>query len=70
VGIGLIPAELHSKVQLIGNSALGGAVRYLTDRQSEETINDIVSMAGEYSLPEDSYFNEMFVENIGFDDFE
>jgi uncharacterized 2Fe-2S/4Fe-4S cluster protein (DUF4445 family) len=70
VGIGLIPAELHSKVRLIGNSALGGAVRYLTDRQGEETINDIVNMAGEYSLPEDSYFNEMFVENIGFDDFD
>jgi uncharacterized 2Fe-2S/4Fe-4S cluster protein (DUF4445 family) len=70
VGIGLIPGELHDKVQLIGNSALGGAVRYLTDRQGEEAINDIVGMAGEYSLPEDSYFNKMFVENIAFDNFE
>jgi uncharacterized 2Fe-2S/4Fe-4S cluster protein (DUF4445 family) len=69
-GIGLIPKELQSKVQLIGNSSLGGTVRYLLDRQGEETIDAIVSMAGEYSLPEDSYFNEMFVENIGFDDFE
>ncbi|MDR1248889.1 MAG: ASKHA domain-containing protein [Treponema sp.] len=70
VGIGLIPRELHDKVQLIGNSALGGAARYLTDPQGEETINNIVDMAGEYSLPKDSFFNEMFVENIGFDDFE
>jgi uncharacterized 2Fe-2S/4Fe-4S cluster protein (DUF4445 family) len=70
VGIGLIPGELHSKIKLVGNSSLGGAVRYLMDRDSEETINTIVGMADEYSLPEDSYFNEMFVENIGFDDFE
>jgi uncharacterized 2Fe-2S/4Fe-4S cluster protein (DUF4445 family) len=70
VGIGLIPGELHDKIRLVGNSSLGGAVRYLMDRQSEETINAIVGMAGEYSLPEDSYFNEMFVENIAFDDFE
>jgi uncharacterized 2Fe-2S/4Fe-4S cluster protein (DUF4445 family) len=70
VGIGLIPRELHDKIQLIGNSSLGGAVRYLMDRRSEETINAIVGMADEYSLPKDSYFNEMFVANIGFDDFE
>jgi uncharacterized 2Fe-2S/4Fe-4S cluster protein (DUF4445 family) len=70
VGIGLIPKELHDKIRLIGNSSLGGAVRYLMDRRCEENINAIVDMAGEYSLPEDSYFNEMFVENIGFDDFE
>jgi uncharacterized 2Fe-2S/4Fe-4S cluster protein (DUF4445 family) len=70
VGIGLIPRELLSKIRLIGNSSLGGAVRYLLDRQGEESINTILGMAGEYSLPEDSYFNEMFVENIGFDDFE
>jgi uncharacterized 2Fe-2S/4Fe-4S cluster protein (DUF4445 family) len=70
VGIGLIPRELHSKIRLIGNSSLGGAVRYLMDRQSEESINTILGMAGEYSLPEDAYFNEMFVENIGFDEFE
>jgi uncharacterized 2Fe-2S/4Fe-4S cluster protein (DUF4445 family) len=70
VGIGLIPRELHSKIRLIGNSSLGGAVRYLMDRHSEENINAILGMAGEYSLPEDSYFNEMFVENIAFDDFE
>jgi uncharacterized 2Fe-2S/4Fe-4S cluster protein (DUF4445 family) len=69
-GIGLIPRELQSKVQLIGNSSLGGTVRYLLDRQGDETIDAIVGMAGEYSLPEDSYFNEMFVENIAFDDFE
>jgi uncharacterized 2Fe-2S/4Fe-4S cluster protein (DUF4445 family) len=70
VGIGLIPRELHSKIKLIGNSSLGGAVRYLTDKRSEESINTILGMAGEYSLPQDAQFNEMFLDNIGFDEFE
>jgi uncharacterized 2Fe-2S/4Fe-4S cluster protein (DUF4445 family) len=69
-GIGLIPKELHSKIKLIGNSSLGGAVRYLTDRNGGESINAILGMAGEYSLPKDARFNEMFLDNIGFDEFE
>jgi uncharacterized 2Fe-2S/4Fe-4S cluster protein (DUF4445 family) len=69
-GIGLIPKDLHGKIRLIGNSSLGGAVRYLTDRYSEESIDAIVSMASEYSLPKDARFNEMFLGNIGFDEFE
>jgi uncharacterized 2Fe-2S/4Fe-4S cluster protein (DUF4445 family) len=70
VGIGLIPRDLHSKIKLIGNSSLGGAVRYLTDRRSEESIEAILGIAGEYSLPQDVQFNEMFLDNIGFDEFE
>jgi uncharacterized 2Fe-2S/4Fe-4S cluster protein (DUF4445 family) len=70
VGIGLIPGELHGKIKLIGNSSLGGATRYLTDRHGEESINAILGMAGEYSLPRDARFNEMFLDNIGFDEFE
>ncbi|AEF84592.1 ferredoxin [Treponema primitia ZAS-2] len=66
-GIGLIPPELQPKVRLIGNSALGGTVRYLLEGDSEETLNAIVGLSEEYSLPEDSYFNEMFIENINFE---
>jgi uncharacterized 2Fe-2S/4Fe-4S cluster protein (DUF4445 family) len=70
VGIGLIPRELHEKIRLIGNSSLGGAVRYLTDRHAGEGIEAILGMAGEYSLPQDAEFNDMFLDNIGFDEFE
>lgn len=67
-GIGLISPELQPKVRLIGNSALGGAVRYLLQTDSEETLNAIAGRSEEYSLPEDSYFNEMFIENINFEE--
>jgi uncharacterized 2Fe-2S/4Fe-4S cluster protein (DUF4445 family) len=67
-GIGLIPQELKEKVKLIGNSALGGAAKFLLDRDSLEKLNRVVEISEEYSLPEDRYFNDIFVENIEFDE--
>jgi uncharacterized 2Fe-2S/4Fe-4S cluster protein (DUF4445 family) len=67
-GIGLIPRELQEKVKLIGNSALGGAAQFLLDRESLDKLNRVVTISEEYSLPEDRYFNDIFVENIEFDE--
>jgi uncharacterized 2Fe-2S/4Fe-4S cluster protein (DUF4445 family) len=66
-GIGLIPQELKSRVSLIGNSALGGAVKYLLDRDAGEEIEKIIGLSREYSLPEDRYFNQIFIENVEFE---
>jgi uncharacterized 2Fe-2S/4Fe-4S cluster protein (DUF4445 family) len=66
-GIGLIPQELKSRVSLIGNSALGGTVKYLLDRDAGEKIEEIVELSQEYSLPEDRYFNQIFIENVEFE---
>jgi uncharacterized 2Fe-2S/4Fe-4S cluster protein (DUF4445 family) len=65
-GIGLIPPSLASKVTLIGNSALGGTVKYLLRGDGDAEMNAIADRASEYSLPEDRYFNEIFIENINF----
>jgi uncharacterized 2Fe-2S/4Fe-4S cluster protein (DUF4445 family) len=66
-GIGLIPQELKPRVSLIGNSALGGTVKYLLDRDAGEKIEEIVEQSQEYSLPEDKYFNQIFIENVEFE---
>ncbi|GHV36385.1 hypothetical protein AGMMS49546_01580 [Spirochaetia bacterium] len=66
-GIGLIPAALKPKVSLIGNSALGGAIRYLLNAGTEKDLLQIKEQAEEYSLPTDSYFNENFITNIDFE---
>jgi uncharacterized 2Fe-2S/4Fe-4S cluster protein (DUF4445 family) len=65
-GIGLIPAQLQSKIKLIGNSSLGGAVKYLLRPEGEQELRTITALASEYRLPQDQYFNEAFVENINF----
>jgi uncharacterized 2Fe-2S/4Fe-4S cluster protein (DUF4445 family) len=65
-GIGLIPPPLAPKIRLIGNSALGGAVKYLLRADSDAEMNAVTGIASEYSLPEDKYFNSIFIENINF----
>ena len=65
-GIGLVPGELLPKVSLIGNSALGGAVKYLLNEDSGEALRRIIEQSAEFSLPEDPYFTEHFIENINF----
>ncbi|MDR1095868.1 MAG: ASKHA domain-containing protein [Spirochaetaceae bacterium] len=65
-GIGLIPRALRSKVRLIGNSALGGAVRCLLDPRSPEELARIIALSAEYKLSGDRSFNEAFIENVIF----
>ncbi|MDR3343521.1 MAG: ASKHA domain-containing protein [Treponema sp.] len=65
-GIGIIPKELQSKVRIIGNSALGGVVQYVLNPGAGETLKTIVGLSEEYRLPEDRYFNDMFIDNINF----
>jgi uncharacterized 2Fe-2S/4Fe-4S cluster protein (DUF4445 family) len=66
-GIGLIPEALASKVALIGNSALGGVVKYLLDSDSGAALDRILALSEEFGLAEDKFFQKMFIENINFD---
>jgi uncharacterized 2Fe-2S/4Fe-4S cluster protein (DUF4445 family) len=66
-GIGLIPSALHAKVRLVGNSALGGAVRCLLDPRSPAELARIIARSAEYNLSGDRSFNESFLENMVFD---
>jgi uncharacterized 2Fe-2S/4Fe-4S cluster protein (DUF4445 family) len=67
VGIGLIPQALLPKVLLIGNSALGGTVKYLLNSEHDETLRLIIEKSEAFSLPEDKYFNANFISNINFE---
>ena len=71
-GVGLIPLPLVPKVSLIGNSALGGSVKYLLDPGTgvpdyEEVLGRIINLSEEFSLPEDKYFISHFIKNINFE---
>jgi uncharacterized 2Fe-2S/4Fe-4S cluster protein (DUF4445 family) len=69
-GIGLIPEALLPRVSLLGNSALGGAVKLLLNPDHEKTLRQIIGQSEEFRLPEDKYFSECFIENIGFDEWD
>ncbi|MCC8169499.1 MAG: ASKHA domain-containing protein [Oscillospiraceae bacterium] len=65
-GIGLIPPELAGRVKILGNSALGGAVKYATDNSGGERIEKMKSIASEIHLGNDEKFNELYMENMNF----
>jgi uncharacterized 2Fe-2S/4Fe-4S cluster protein (DUF4445 family) len=64
--IGLFPAELSGKMRAVGNSALGGLVKYLLDDSAPKVLDAITRNAKEFSLSEDKSFNRMFIDNMSF----
>jgi uncharacterized 2Fe-2S/4Fe-4S cluster protein (DUF4445 family) len=74
-GVGLIPAPLVPKVSLIGNSALGGAVKYLLNPAAggglpdyDATLSGLIGRTEEFNLPGDKYFNNNFITNVNFEE--
>jgi uncharacterized 2Fe-2S/4Fe-4S cluster protein (DUF4445 family) len=66
-GIGIIPKALEKKVVVIGNSSLGGAVKFLFDKNARSEMEIIIKQSSEYNLGGDPFFNEAFIDNIEFD---
>jgi uncharacterized 2Fe-2S/4Fe-4S cluster protein (DUF4445 family) len=64
--IGLFPAALQSKIKQVGNSSLGGAISYLLDRTSRQTMNDLLAIITVSDLATDTEFNELFIRNLQF----
>jgi len=67
VGIGMIPKELEDVVVPIGNSALGGAVDYILDKNSDERVNRIIHITEYIEISKDLNFNTLFIDNLIFE---
>ena len=66
VTLGILPKELVSKVQVIGNSSLGGAIKYVTDKQGESRLEHIVENAQEVLLANDTEFTNLYMKHMFF----
>lgn len=66
VEIGLFPRELHHKIKAIGNSSLAGANGFLTDNNSENRINQIISLSKEIHLAKNPDFQDLFIQYMNF----
>jgi uncharacterized 2Fe-2S/4Fe-4S cluster protein (DUF4445 family) len=66
VTLGLIPAELRGKIKIAGNAAGNGAVKLLLDEAMLGEIDRIKEKAQVVSLSESAFFQEEFIEEIGF----
>lgn len=67
VHIGLIPEELTGKIEAVGNTSLAGAIQYLTDTNSVESTEHILSVSKEINLSNDPDFNDIYVNRMSFD---
>jgi uncharacterized 2Fe-2S/4Fe-4S cluster protein (DUF4445 family) len=66
IGIGLIPSELENVVISIGNSALGGSVDYILDKNNDERIQRIIQITEYIEISKDQNFNTIFIDNLTF----
>lgn len=66
IHIGLLPKELSGKIKAIGNSSLGGAVKYLLDEHASAKVDQIIKVSNEINLSKDKEFNSFYIEHMFF----
>lgn len=64
--IGLIPPELEGKCAAIGNSSLGGAVKFALNPGDIKIIERTAEITRELILAEDPDFNQIYLRNMSF----
>ena len=65
--IGLIPPELASRVEIIGNAALSGAAAMLLDGQYRQTGRQVAALSSHVNLGGNPKFNENYIEHMLFE---
>lgn len=64
--VGLLPRLPQSRIKSLGNAALAGAIRYLTDAGSRETLSQIAARIETVELNASPVFSEAFMEHMLF----
>lgn len=64
--IGLLPQEVLGKTKILGNSSLGGCVKYCSQPDGDSRIEHIKSISSEFSLGETDGFEEEYIKNMNF----
>ena len=64
--IGLLPRGTAEKAVVLGNSSLGGAVKYSGDDSAEDAISRIKAISTDILLGENEYFSKRYIENMSF----
>lgn len=64
--VGLFPEEIREKMKVIGNSCLGGAIKYIRDKEGPKRVAQIGDISTEINLSQDKRFNEYYVDYMYF----
>ena len=63
----MLPEEFREKTTAVGNSSLGGTVRYLTEDGAGQRLDRIVELSSEVELSSDKDFNNFYTEFMFFE---
>jgi uncharacterized 2Fe-2S/4Fe-4S cluster protein (DUF4445 family) len=66
ITIGLLPEELRNKTKVIGNSSLGGSIRYLLEKGSEATLKRIKQKCEYIELSTNMIFYDYYINEMNF----
>lgn len=67
IQIGMLPGEFENKIQTVGNSSLGGAIRYFISEDGDREMDCIVGLSTEINLSSDKEFNDFYMEHMFFE---
>lgn len=67
IGIGLLPEELHDKIEAVGNSSLGGAGKYLMEADAPERMEKMIAASQEVALSTDKDFIQFYTDYMFFE---
>lgn len=68
IQIGMLPECFADKVEAVGNSSLGGAVKFLTEIHTRKRIEEICDKATEINLSADKDFCDLYMNAMYFGD--
>jgi hypothetical protein len=61
-----VPENILSKVELVGNSSLSGAVQYMLNKNTKRDMQHIIDIAENIDISMDDEFNRQFIDNMSF----
>lgn len=66
VNVGLLPMSLLSKIKLVGNTSLQGAIMCMVKQEYQEKIENVSRRAKIIELSCSKYFRDAYIDNISF----
>lgn len=64
--IGIFPNEFSGRIKASGNTALKGAIRFLTHPEDVKSLQILIEKSEEISIAETSEFQELYLKYMGF----
>lgn len=68
IHIGMIPQCFADRIDTVGNSSLGGAVKFLAEKETRGRVAAIGSSAQEINLSADEDFNRLYMDAMYFEE--